>query len=297
MGNTFVALVDDATSCYWNPAGLAKLEMREVSAMHSAQFGQIVMYDFAAYAVPLKGIGGVAIGLVRLGLDGIRLTTLADTTAAISKDNPILVDREVSQGDYCLFLSQGRLFPRYHLAMGFTVKIIRRELGTYYAHGLGFDVGFQYAAWPGVNLGACIKDATRSLVAWDNGTKDYISPSLHVGASATLPLQDFHGDLTVAVGSLVVSELMGTSFVSHQFNISNTELLEPSGAGGIGLEYSFQQKVFLRAGSVMKNLTLGVGLKFTHVSADYAFVKHSLLDSRYRGDLASTHRISGSCRF
>jgi hypothetical protein len=297
MGNTFVALVDDATSCYWNPAGLARLSLREIGFMHAEQFGDLINYDFVAYGVPLKGVGGVSIGLVRLGLDGIKLTTLADTTAAISKDNPILVDRVVGQSDYCLFLSQGRLFPQWGLAMGFTVKLIRRELGDYYAHGLGFDCGVQYTPWPSVNLGLCVKDITQSIMVWDNGTQDRLYPSVHLGIATTVPVQDLHGDVTFAVGSLAVSEIMGTSFISHKLNIRNSELLEPSGAGGIGLEYCLAQKVYLRAGSVMKNLTLGAGLKLKHVSCDYAFIQHDFWDSRYRGDFAATHRVSGGLRF
>jgi len=35
MGGAFVAVADDASACYWNPAGLVQLKNKEVQAMYS----------------------------------------------------------------------------------------------------------------------------------------------------------------------------------------------------------------------------------------------------------------------
>ena len=73
MGSAFMGLSDDGTAAYWNPAGLATLERREITAMHAEQFGSIVQYDFLSYVVPIGDPGrarqALGFSLVRLGVD------------------------------------------------------------------------------------------------------------------------------------------------------------------------------------------------------------------------------------
>src|ERR1700741_1862482 len=75
MGSAFAGLADDGTAAFWNPAGLATLSSREVTAMHAEQFGSIVKYDFLSYTMPLGAPGqpkqAFAISLIRLGVDNI----------------------------------------------------------------------------------------------------------------------------------------------------------------------------------------------------------------------------------
>ena len=57
MGGAFVALSDDATAVYWNPAGLAGLARMEVQVQHTEQFGGTGNHDAFALARP-SPIGG-----------------------------------------------------------------------------------------------------------------------------------------------------------------------------------------------------------------------------------------------
>ena len=78
MGSAFMGLSDDGTAAYWNPAGLATLEHREITAMHAEQFGSIVQYDFLSYVMP---IGELAMwgtsGVSKARLSGEQATTAA----------------------------------------------------------------------------------------------------------------------------------------------------------------------------------------------------------------------------
>src|SRR2546428_575593 len=55
MGGAFVAVADDATAPWWNPAGLVFLPYREVIPQHSERFGSLVNHDYLGGVFPLGG--------------------------------------------------------------------------------------------------------------------------------------------------------------------------------------------------------------------------------------------------
>jgi len=67
MGEAFVAVADDATATYWNPAGLAFQTGHEITLMHSNWLPSLVsdmFYDFLAYRQNVDAIGGVVGGSI-----------------------------------------------------------------------------------------------------------------------------------------------------------------------------------------------------------------------------------------
>ena len=52
MGGAFVAVANDVTAGYWNPAGLARITYPQFILMHDEQFGSLVNHDYGAVAVP-----------------------------------------------------------------------------------------------------------------------------------------------------------------------------------------------------------------------------------------------------
>ena len=63
MGEAFVAVADDATASYWNPAGLAFVERKnEIHFQHSPWLRQLaddLYFEYLGYAGQLEGWGGV----------------------------------------------------------------------------------------------------------------------------------------------------------------------------------------------------------------------------------------------
>ena len=49
LGGAAIAGPFDATAGYWNPAGLASLSGRNISAMHAETFGSLLNHDFVGY--------------------------------------------------------------------------------------------------------------------------------------------------------------------------------------------------------------------------------------------------------
>lgn len=70
MGRAFVALPDDATATWWNPAAMAYEKGRVVTLMHAQLVPGLaddVYYEHLGYAMHLPGWGGIGASLIYLG--------------------------------------------------------------------------------------------------------------------------------------------------------------------------------------------------------------------------------------
>src|SRR5690349_12762060 len=56
MGDAQVGVADDVYATYWNPAGLAQLQNREVGFTQT-QYVQDIQSEYAAYAHPIPKVG------------------------------------------------------------------------------------------------------------------------------------------------------------------------------------------------------------------------------------------------
>ena len=57
LGESFVAVANDPSAIYWNPAGLASLQRQEMMLSHVEWPGDI-RYEHLAYVLPVKRLGG-----------------------------------------------------------------------------------------------------------------------------------------------------------------------------------------------------------------------------------------------
>src|SRR5438445_6968526 len=75
MGGAFVAVADDASSLYWNPAGIARLSQSE-AIFHHANWIADMNFNFGGVAVPIEGLGTVGISFTSLTMDEMERTTV-----------------------------------------------------------------------------------------------------------------------------------------------------------------------------------------------------------------------------
>ena len=69
MGGAYYAISDDATASYWNPAGLAQLQRKEITTMQATLFAQTKL-TFIGYAHPTKGGSTFAFSMTQLASTG-----------------------------------------------------------------------------------------------------------------------------------------------------------------------------------------------------------------------------------
>ncbi|MFA6438465.1 MAG: PorV/PorQ family protein [Bacteriovoracaceae bacterium] len=296
VGSAYAALANDVTAGYWNPAGLARIEYPQVAISHDERYGNLVNYDYAAFAFP-SGANSVdaesqqtaflvesyGISIMRLGVDGI-----PDTRKAWADSNGNKLYDENMRPDYTAityfnwsdWVVYGTYAKQYsaNLFYGANIKLIRRNAGEFHGTGIGFDLGVQYLLSEKLLLGANLQDATSTLVAWSTGTNELISPTLKLGAAYSFEV--FQGRLTPAVGTDVRFENRRFSATANLGPIS----FDPQA----GMEFDYKNIVAVRAGyNEIGNLTLGAGIHLRKLDIDYSFAKFDAADQ-----LGNTHRIS-----
>lgn len=289
MGGAYVAVANDITSGYYNPAGLAKLNYPQISLMHAEQFGNLVNYDYAAVAIPFGSDMSFGISAMRLAVDGIpdtrdalvirnTTTRLSDITDPRAGINPELV-KEFSDQDWAFYLT----FAKRHsedFYYGANVKIIKRDIAEYSAFGVGFDVGALYTLIENLFLGANLQDITTTLVAWNTGRNELISPTAKIGAAYMFDF--FAGRITPALD-------FDIRFENRRF-ASNFNLGPVSFDMHVGLEYNFKNLFSIRGGyNDVKQFTLGAGIKLPKLNIDYSFARFNYSKDERLDD---THRIS-----
>jgi hypothetical protein len=285
MGGAFVALANDVTAGYWNPAGLAQLTYPQVALMHAEQFGGLINHDYGAVAIPFGVSASLGVSVVRVGVDDIPDTrnagvdvngNLTYDLSQFSRTDPNRVTY-FNAADWAFYLTYAKKHSE-QFSYGANLKFIRRDLGDHGATGVGFDIGLWYSPLENLVLGANVQDVTTTLLAWDTGRNELVSPTLKVGSAYFIDA--LGGRLAPAVDCDLRFENRRSASMAHVGPVSLDLHL--------GGEFQFKQLVALRIGySDVKQLTLGAGLRLPRLTIDYSFAKFDATDQ-----LGNTHRIS-----
>lgn len=287
LGGAYVALANDVTAGYWNPAGLSSLTYPQVSLMHDERFAGLVNYDYGSVAIPTGSNTTIAISAIRLGVDNIPNTQNAGVDA---NGNPLPPDQwqnfvsidpnrvtYFNAADWAFYFSYARRASE-SFSYGANVKLIRRELGDTSATGLGVDIAARYFLTEKIVVGANFQDVTTTLIAWNNGTNEFISPTLKLGSAYFLDA--FGGRFAPAVDVDVRFE--------GRKSASNAHLGKISFDFHSGLEFDYKNVFAVRTGySDIGSLNVGAGIHLPKFDIDYSFVKFNSADQ-----LGNTHRIS-----
>jgi hypothetical protein len=274
MGGASVALANDVTAGYWNPAGLSLMVYPQVTLMHAEQFGSLVNYDYGAVAMPFGTNASLGLSVIRLGVDDIPNTADAgidqngnlthDVNAPGFRIDPNRVTY-FNAADWAFYFTYAKK-ESDEFSYGANVKLIRRDLGSNSATGIGFDVGLWYAPFEDIVFGANLQDVTTTFLAWDTGTNELIAPTMKV-----VPAVDFD----VRFENRRYASTLNVGPVSMDLHT--------------GLEFQFKNIVALRAGyNDVKQWSMGAGVKLPKLDIDYSFARFSNLTN----GLDDTHRIS-----
>jgi len=282
MGGAFVAIADDPSAMYWNPAGIAELTGIGLIVDHTNWIADI-NYEYLGATINAGNIGTIGVNVTASNIGEMKVTT---------------VDQQDGTGevfgvlDLAVGVSYGvRLTDAF--SIGFNPKVIYQQIWKMSASAIALDMGVKYRTpFKGIMLGMSISNfgskmrmqGNNALVLYDpdpagSGNNGRIPAELETG-EWELPLNFRVGiayDVPIGgIGKMVLA--VDASHPSDNYESVN-----------VGGEYVFRDFVYLRGG--MKSLflkdseesfTLGIGVKQFVVgnlqfSVDYAYQEFTRL--------------------
>ena len=290
MGGAFVAIANDATAIYWNPAGLSRISKIEATLVHTNWLVGS-NFDFVGVVLPLGYFGSIAINVTSFSIDEMVVRTV---------QRPEGTGEKFSVGDLSAGLSYAKnLTDRF--SIGVNAKYISQRIWHMKATGVAFDIGTLFKTQFNdmiigmsiSNFGASLKMEGKDVfVNYDEapqfgGSNDRI-PAYKLTDKFPLPLL-FRVGLAMDILNTNNSKLTIAIDAAHPNN--NTEYVN------LGMEYIFRNQVAMRFGyknlftlDTEEGLTAGVGTKLTlaggvALKIDYAYQDFGRLENAQRFSL------------
>jgi len=295
MGETFVALANDATATWWNPAGLAYIKHDELTLMHSNWLPQFkfndLYYDFLSYAhkVPEWGTFGANIVFLNLGESqrtdetGNQLGTFSSYEFAAGGSYGSTMSDNMSLGVSMRFIFS-------HLSD----RGAGAEKGTGEASSVGVDVGWMYhTPVRGLQLGANLSNMGPRVAYIDRAQADPLPTNLKFGFAYHLVDSPYNtltflGDVDKELVRVYDSGKSDPFYLALITAWSDGPLLTTK-IYHTGMEYWYSDLVALRVGywndelGRVKPLTFGASLKYSLYRFDFSYVSagegHPLQDT------------------
>jgi len=151
MGGAFTAVADDASSIFYNPAGLVTAKYKEFSFMYTQDRG-VIPYNYALLGIPVNDYIAAGVGVM---VDGDSLYD--EKTIALSAATKLDWLQKYITG-VCVGANFKLLFSGYGSNLGGGSDKVSGHAG-----GMAVDLGLLWAVTPEVQLGAMINNLASGL--------------------------------------------------------------------------------------------------------------------------------------
>jgi len=169
LGGAFVAIANDVTAGYWNPAGLGQLIEPQFAGMYSA-LSLDRKYNYVAAAYPFGAAGTFGVSWLNYQVGQIE-----------ARDREGVVTGKFSNAENTLLIAYGKMLHPA-LALGGGVKLLRHDLAQRRASGIGYDLGILFKPSEVFALGGSWQNL-RTQIRWDdpNHRRETFLPRQRVG--------------------------------------------------------------------------------------------------------------------
>jgi len=262
MGETFVAVSDDISALFWNPAGLVLFEENGVTFSHTMWFVDTQLQFFGG-VYHFGGSNAIGLSVVSLRTDDMKVTT---------EVQPNGTGEFFRFSDIAIGLSYARQMTD-QFSFGATVKYVEETLGELKMRGVIGDLGTFYRTGLGT---------TRFAVLISN-FGGQVSPTGSVnliGGSVADSFQKFPPPTLFKIGFAMEPLLTSTNRLTTSIQLNSPN--DNSENVNVGFEYAYKEMLFLRVGYKFnvdaENFSLGAGLKipisFAKANLDYSIANY-----------------------
>ena len=293
MGEASVAVADDVSSIYWNPAGLFQIRESQLSAMHIEWLDDI-KYEWVGFAQPLASWATVAADVLYLHMGAIP-RTVESPTEGYGEDGIFtavdIAGRLAIAGKISKDVLVGASVQILHSEISFT-DMVEAGIGDKTAKSAAAGLGCLYRT-PVPNLSvAC------SFQNWGAQTQAFVSEkeplpfAFRLGAAYKAVLAASETEESGGEGNADLGKPASVLILAMDLDFP----ADSSVGARMGAEYRLGSYVAVRGGyrtgtgsDFPSGLSAGAGYGTGAYQVDYAFVPY--------GDIGNTHRISFTVKF
>ena len=286
MGDSYVAMVDDATASYFNPAALVGQSKKKLHFSHTAWLPKLaddLSYEFLAYSQPVEGWGNIGLN--------ITFFNLGSQTRTNERGDII---GEFNSYDMALSAAYGAQIGA-NISAGIGLKYIYsrlaevgagKETGEGVGSSIAMDWGVLWKPVPSLSFGAALRNLGPKIAYIDPAQADPLPQHIVVGMAYDL-MDTQYNDLTlsfdlykplIADGSFVsnLAKAWADEGMSNEFKEMDLH---------VGGEYKYglsaregEAYIALRAGlsydhdGEVGTNTFGFGLKYNLFQFDVAYI-------------------------
>ncbi len=270
MGDAFIAIANDVSALYWNPAGLTQFSENQVMFAHN-QWVVDINHDFIGAVYHLDDENTFGVSLTSLSMDEMKVTT---------EYAPFGTGEYFGFSDLAIALSYSKKMTD-QFSFGGTVRYVEESLDKLKMRGIMIDLGTYY--WTGLG-------STRFAVTVTNFGND-LAPDgevVLVGNRTNSEWQSFSPPTMFRIGFALEPYENDEHRVTTSIQLNHPN--DNSENVSLGVEYVWNKMFFARGGYKInvdeQDFSFGAGVNIpvsiANISVDYAYANFTRLGSAHR---------------
>jgi len=269
MGESYVAVANDAEALYWNPAGISQFNEQTVFFAHT-QWVVDIDLEYAGIVYHLDPSNSFGLAVTYLHTNELKETT---------ELQPFGTGRFFRYSDFLMAFSYARNMTD-KFSFGLSLKYMQEDIAELITRGFLFDLGTYYrTGFESLRFAVAVTNLGPEIAP----TGSFTYQNLQAESVEVSSFQSSPPPIMFRLG--IAAELVDTE---QHILTTSVQLNHPNDNEeniNIGMEYWWQNTVALRAGyktaRIEEDFSLGAGLYlptgFTNLRVDYAFTNFGRL--------------------